>query len=239
MTESAATNSRNALPTASGLDPSRFETAKFATVAADLLRDLILDGTFGPGERLNEAALSERLQISRSPIREALRSLSGQGLVRMVANRGAYVESYTVEMLRELAVVRESLECVAVRLAVEVMTEEQMRLAFEMMERVTRSLAEGQASFAGPHTADFHALIADGSGNSQLASIVKAVESKFMIARARSGSNPERAWIAHREHEAILTAINDRDAAAAAEAMSAHLATSLASMLSTLNLPQR
>jgi DNA-binding GntR family transcriptional regulator len=221
-----------------GLDPGRFQTPKYATVAAELLRDLILDGTFAPGDRLNEVVLSERLQISRSPIREALRALSGQGLVTMVANRGAYVQTYTVKMLRELAVVRESLECTAVALAAERMTEAQLRAGRDMLDRVARELAKSPDSHAEPHKADFHAMIAEGAHNEQLAATIKAVESKFMIARARSGMNPDRARIAQAEHRAIVDAVEDRDAAISAEMMRSHLANSLESMLSSLDLSE-
>ncbi len=238
MSEADA-NEQQGLQGVAALDPARFQTAKFATVAAELLRDMILEGAFAPGERLNEAALSERLQISRSPIREALQSLSGQGLVKMVANRGAYIQTYTVEMLTELAVVRESLESTAVRLAAESMSDEQLAKGFEMLERVSQTLSAIPKSVVVPHKADFHAMIAEASGNSELAAMIQTVESKFMIARARSGANPERARVAQGEHRKILEAVRDRDAETAAEAMSSHLARSLASMLASLDLPER
>jgi DNA-binding GntR family transcriptional regulator len=201
----------------------------YATVATDLLRDLILNGSFAPGERLNEVALSDRLQISRSPIREALRALSGQGLVTMVANRGAYVQTYTAEMLRELAVVRESLESTAVTLAADQMTNQQIKAGRNMLNDVSRALARSPKNHVEPHKADFHAMIAEGSRNAQLAAVIKTIESKFLIARARSGANPERARIAHGEHEAIFLAVEDRDGERAATAMRSHLMKSLES----------
>jgi DNA-binding GntR family transcriptional regulator len=204
-------------------------------VAADLLRDLILDGTFAPGERLNEVALSERLQISRSPIREALRALSGQGLVTMVANRGAYVQTYTADMLRELGAVREVLECAAASLAATQMTPEQLRVARSLEDKITRSLEAHPDSRAKPHKNDFHAMVAEGSGNTELAAIIRMVESKFMVARARSGADPEQARVAHMEHLEILRGLLDHDAAEAAAAMRLHLSSSLDRMLKTLD----
>jgi GntR family transcriptional regulator, rspAB operon transcriptional repressor len=218
----------------SGLDPARFQTPKFATVAADLLRDLILDGTFAPGERLNEVALSERLQISRSPIREALRALSGQGLVTMVANRGAYVQTYSMDMLRELGAVREILDCAAASLAATQMTPDQLRVARSLADKISHSLEVHPDSRAKPQKNDFHAMVAEGSGNAELAAIIRTVESKFMIARARSGADPENARVAHMEHLEILHGLLDHDSAAAAAAMRSHLSSSLERMLKTL-----
>ena len=218
----------------SGLDPLRFQTPRYATIVVDLLRDLILNGTYKSGERLNEVALSEQLQISRSPIRKALRALGGEGLVTMVANHGAYVQTYTDTMLSELAVVRESLECTAVRLAAVSMTTTQLASAQDMANKIDRLIHANPHSHVQPPKGDFHSTIADGSNNAELAAMIKNLESKFMVARARSRANPERAQASRQEHLEILQAVLDRDADAAARLMSVHLENSLASMRKTL-----
>ncbi|KAB1661070.1 GntR family transcriptional regulator [Pseudoclavibacter sp. CFCC 13796] len=76
----------------------------------DQLRALILDGDLLPGERLRQEELAEQLGASRVPIREALRVLAGRGLVRLVANTGAWVSSLTHDECVELYRVRERLE---------------------------------------------------------------------------------------------------------------------------------
>src|SRR5262245_61461910 len=120
----------NLLP--EGLDISAFRTRSFADEAAKLIRHMILSGHFAPGERLNELQLAGVLQISRSPIREALKALSSVGLVRMVPGRGAFVADYDLATVRHLIEVRLALECAAARLVAERATDEQIEAIGEL-----------------------------------------------------------------------------------------------------------
>ena len=89
------------------------------------LRKAILRGELAPGERLMELQLSERLGVSRTPIREAMRKLELEGLVVMVPRKGAEVAKISERSLKEVLEVRRALEELAVELACERMTEEE------------------------------------------------------------------------------------------------------------------
>jgi DNA-binding GntR family transcriptional regulator len=86
-------------------------------VAYVALRDAITSGTLLPGTRLREAALAQHLSISTTPVREALRRLDREGLVRLSPNRGAVVAAFDLREILDLFEVREVLECRAVRRA--------------------------------------------------------------------------------------------------------------------------
>ena len=95
-------------------------------VVFNTLREAILRGDLEPGERLMEIALANRLGVSRTPIREAIRKLELEGLVVMIPRRGAQVASITKKDLQDVLEVRSSLEVLATELACERITPEQL-----------------------------------------------------------------------------------------------------------------
>ena len=95
-------------------------------VVFNTLRQAILKGELKPGERLMEIALAERLGVSRTPIREAMRKLEQEGLVVMIPRRGAQVANITEKDLNDVLEVRIALENVAIEKACARMTEEEM-----------------------------------------------------------------------------------------------------------------
>ena len=86
-------------------------------VVVDRLRDLIVEGVLGPGQRLNERLLCEQLGVSRTPLRESFKVLASEGLIEILPNRGATVAPLTIEELKEVADVLSGLEAVVGPLA--------------------------------------------------------------------------------------------------------------------------
>jgi DNA-binding GntR family transcriptional regulator len=205
-----------------------FQTRKYSDTATELLRQGILTGEYEPGERLNELALSEKFRISRSPIREALKSLEAQGLVKIVPGRGAYVMDFDPEAIEQLGEVRIALETRAAKLAAIRGTAEQIAAIGALLERAGHAI-EDRAMY--PPDADFHSAVISASGNPRLVSMANEVNAQFRLARARSGSQPNRAQAAYREHLVIFEALQNRDADAAAKAMEAHLTNSTNSIV--------
>jgi GntR family transcriptional regulator, rspAB operon transcriptional repressor len=192
--------------------------------AEDMLRRVILEGHLQPGQRLNELELSSSLGISRSPIREALQRLAKEGLVQLIANRGAFVSVFDPAQVEELYEVREALECRAASLATERATPEDLA-AMRQVLAVTR-IALGGPQPHYPPTQDFHALLVRAAHNSQLARLAGAIDAQLRVARGRSGYVPGRAKAAYQEHLAVYEAIAARDAEAAPRLIRAHLAAS-------------
>ncbi len=199
-----------------------FRVRRFAEDVVTILREMILSGTYEPGERINEIKLAETLSISRSPVREALQLLAGEGLVRMVAGRGAYVATFDVASVGYLVEVREALECAAARHAATRASEESLDQLELFLARTKDAL--GDSGLPYPRDLDFHQQLLDMTGNPKLVETARGVALQLQLARARSGERPGRARAAYDEHYRIYQALRDHDGEAAAAAMADHLA---------------
>src|SRR5436309_3313891 len=94
------------------------QRSRLSEQVASRIADGILRGELQPGEHLVEAALAQSMQVSKSPVREALRDLAARGLITILPRRGAFVRSLTVKNLRDISVLRATLEALAVNLGV-------------------------------------------------------------------------------------------------------------------------
>lgn len=226
------------------LVPSAFQTRTFANTAVGLLREMILSGAFGPGERLNELAISEQLQISRSPIREALQALAGQGLVRFVAGRGAYVMDFDADSVRHIGEVRVALETRAARLASDRATPEQIGTIEKILQSANQAIETGaiarmlqntdhaiQTGAVYPPELDFHHAVVEASHNPRLIAVTGEITTQFRLARARGGREDAWAASAYAEHVAIFDSIRRGDPDGASEAMEVHVANSTSSLI--------
>lgn len=199
----------------------QFQPRKFGDQAAGVIRQLILAGQFRSGERLNEVALAQKLGISRSPIREALNALAGEGLINFTPGRGAFVPEFDLDSVRQLGQARRALECEAVRLAAEHASDQALEEMVALLEETSGSINGEDAQY--PYVLDFHGLIISNCGNKVLEQMASSVSRQLRLARFVSGHNPRRAREAYDEHLKIFEAIRIRDATAAAEAMHEHL----------------
>jgi DNA-binding GntR family transcriptional regulator len=201
----------------------------YAEIAAEVLRERILSGELAAGARLNEVALSTALQISRQPLREALRTLHGEGLVELTRGRGATVARFDLDALHQLGDIRLALETATARLAAQ-------RADRDDLTRLTTVIAEIEDALRDParpyprHT-DFHGVLAAATKNPRLTHAVDEVKQQLRLARARSGNDPGRARQALLEHRAVCDAVVRADPDAAEQAMRLHIEASLKAML--------
>ena len=114
-------------------------------VVFNTLRQAILKGELEPGERLMEIQLAERLGVSRTPIREAIRKLELEGLVLMIPRKGAEVAKISARSLRDVLEVRRALEELAIELACQRMSEEDVGNLQKAQEDFKKAIAEGDA----------------------------------------------------------------------------------------------
>lgn len=210
------------------------QTVPYSVQAADIVRSRILGGEYALGQRLSEVELSAALGISRSPLREALRLLANEGLVKVVSGRGVSVADFTETEVRELIEIREALDVLAVRLAAERATTQQIAVLRDNLEGLTSALrTHGTQTPEWP--SDFHLCIYEAAGNSRLKEHGFAVHTQLRLVRFRSGAAPDRMEQAHQEHLALLAAIADHDPDMAARRMREHLSNSAAHILEQLN----
>jgi DNA-binding GntR family transcriptional regulator len=205
--------------------------ATFAGRSHEVLRDMILDGTLSPGERLNEVHLSQALGISRGPLREAIQRLASEGLVEAVTHRGVYVRSFSSRELSDFYQLRIALETHAVRLAARHGARERIAALDRLLDETESSM---DLSGPYPDDHDFHARLAGLAASPPLVEALADVGRKIRLARARSAQQPRRARTALDEHRAIVAALVERDGEHAAALLEAHLTSSLDNALAVL-----
>lgn len=208
--------------------------------AEELLRRMILDGTLSPGERLNEVTIADSIGISRGPLREAIKRLSGQGYLTMETHRGAFVKAYTPQEIVDLYELRSALELYALRLVVERASEQALddlatRLA-EESERIRRHEADETASEPYASELDFHQQLVALSGNQVIRAQLSDANHKLFLALRPTKRTETRKEHAVASHMEILGKVRTRDADASVELLSAHLADSMSNSLSVLGL---
>lgn len=208
---------------------TQIENRERSEVLADELGEAIVGGVLKPGEKLNEAALAARFQVSRGPVREALRRLSERKLVVFSPNAGARVVKYTLADLIDFQEVREPLEVAAAKLSAQRMTAaEKSGLRALLVEHSEAVARHSTGSYLqSPEDLDFHYRIATGSGNPVLIGILcKDLYPQLRICRRQHQRVPGRGGQALEEHRRILTAIEEDDAEMAGLMMSRHIAAS-------------
>lgn len=200
----------------------------------DLLRQEIAEMRLRPGQRLVERELIERIGVSRTTIREALRELAAEGLVRTIPQRGAIVAAPSLKDAREVYEVRALLEGLAAREFAERASEEKvqaLRDAFKVIEDGRDSDDTGAMLRAKN---GFYEALFDGAGNDTIRSILAGLHTRVAVMRATSMSAPGRPQKSLEEIRAIVEAIERRDADAAAEASAHHVRRAAATLFAQL-----
>ena len=170
------------------------------------LREKILSLELLPGERISERALETRLSSSRTPIREALFRLEGEGLV-VREGRSQHVAPIDVAELLEVFEYREAIEAAVVQLACIRARPEQLAALRQMLGR---GLEDSSAETWFALGADFHVSLAELSGNRFLVRAVQDVVTRIARARWMMAHSPQGRDDAHREHSALVALIEER-----------------------------
>lgn len=196
------------------------------------LRDDIIQGRIRPNQRLIAADLAERLEISRTPIREALQLLAAEGLVVGV-KRGYMVREHTADEIREIYEIRAALEGMAARLVAERGTDEDI-LAIEKIGAHDDALANSPRTDLVRLNKLFHRAIVDAASNARLGRVNQRNSEHFFNYKIAELYTDAEALVAVRGHARILQAIKDRDAGAAGSAARDHVIDALGVTLSKL-----
>lgn len=202
--------------------------------AVDRLRDLIVQGSLVPGERVNERVLCERLGISRTPLREAIKLLATEGLVDLLPNRGAVVAPLEPARLAETLELMGALEALAGELACRRATQPQIAEIRALHEDMVAMHARGDLAGYFRHNQAIHLKIVAASRNAMLVNTYRQLNANVRRARYMANLSKERWDQAVREHEDILAALEARDVARLKRLLQDHLAHKLASVLHAL-----
>ncbi|MDQ7800923.1 MAG: GntR family transcriptional regulator [Armatimonadota bacterium] len=189
-------------------------------MVADVLREAILRGILLAGQQLRQDEIARELGVSHIPVREALRQLEAEGLVRLRPYRGFEVSELSPEEVEELYEIRIPLECQALRLAFPHLTDEDLERAERILDAID---AEGDPSAWSELNTEFHAVLYAPSRRQRLLNLIRTLRTNVDRYLRLYISVMQRKQYSQREHRKILEAVRRRDAAGAVAALEEHL----------------
>jgi DNA-binding GntR family transcriptional regulator len=201
---------------------------------AQRLRQMLVENRIAPGAKLNERELSEALQVSRTPLREAIKMLAAEGLVELLPNRGAVAVSLTEEDVRHTFEVMSGLEAQSGELAAERITDAELAeiraMHFEMLAAYTRRDLPNYYRL----NAAIHSAINAAAKNPVLSATYERVNARLQALRFRSNQDEEKWKSAMQEHEQMIEALGRHDAAKMRALLATHLKNKLDVVLEQL-----
>ena len=187
------------------------------------LRKAIITGELLPGERLMETQLGEKLGVSRTPIREAIRKLELEGLVVMVPRKGAQVAPFTQKDIKDVLEVRAALEALAVRLACKHMDERSFLKLQLVNTEYEYAAKENDIETMIEKDVEFHEVIFGATQNDKLVQMVGNLGEQVHRFRIAYLKNSESSMVVQEEHMEILQALRNRDADLASHLATTHI----------------
>jgi len=204
-----------------------------ASAAQEAIERLILDGTIAPGAKLTEAWLSERLGVSRGPIREAFRMLEEAGLVRQEKNRGVFVRDIPHDEAAEIYDLRAMMDELVGRRLAESVTAAQMKALRAIVEGMEQAVRADDRDAYHLLNLQFHDRLVEFAGNRKLATIYSKLVKELALYRRRNLVDRAVLPQSAAEHRAIVKAIASGDAEQAGQAMYHHVMESKQRALSS------
>lgn len=218
-----------------GHDPAEDEVSPDAVdLAFQAIRRGIIDGIYPAGARLPEEELSERIGVSRTPIRQALRQLEQQGHVEVRPRRGAWVSSWTAEDIAEVYGLRARLESYGARIAANKIGALDLRHLEEcclQMEAIEDARQDGYLDELGELNNEFHASLLRATGNRRLMTSLQSIVETPLILRVYHVYDERRRREALRHHREILAALGQRDGEWAEATMLVHILSGRSTLL--------
>lgn len=195
------------------------------------LREAILNRTLKPGDRIVEAELAQVFNVSRTPVREALRVLEAEGLLRRIPRKGLFVRGITREDVVEIYSIRIALESLAVSIAVERITPVEISRLAKLVDQMKKYTESKESDKLFSVCQEFNDILVRASRMPRLIKLVKVYMEYLEQFRAISMAKHERQVAALREHEEILRAVVNRNPQEAEMAVKRHLQGALEAFL--------
>lgn len=189
----------------------------------DKLRNDILNGVYEPGDSLIEMKLAEELGVSRTPVREAIRQLELEGLVKSIPNKGVVVEGVTEQDINDIYEIRKLIEGLAARWATEKMTKDKLKDLKDTLDLMEFYTLKGETDKISVMDTKFHDIIFQACDSKPLRSVLTNLHHFIQRARLVSIGVSGRAQNALKEHQKIYEAIYNKDANAAEKAVQKHI----------------
>jgi DNA-binding GntR family transcriptional regulator len=194
-----------------------------AELAFKLIFDAILEGRLKPGMRVTESSVAKDIGLSRTPVREAMRRLEANGLLLHQPHRGMVITKPDHQMTIELYQVREVLEGAAAAMAAQQASEAEIELLREIIQTGRRIPEKASPAELARNNAYFHSILYRSAHNRYLLRTLGSLQDSLMLLGPTTLSLPGRRATAFDEHDAIVSAIFDRNPSAAEAAARSHI----------------
>ncbi|MEQ1776739.1 MAG: GntR family transcriptional regulator [Burkholderiales bacterium] len=199
-------------------------SARIVDTVYAALRNAIFSRTVVPGESLSVPELARRLDVSRSPVREAVLQLVADGLAVETPRKGVVVATLDQQDLLDIHEIRQNLETLTATLAASRINAAALKQLRKILERQHTAIDTGDAALYEHTNAEFHSAIAAACGNPRLAQFVESLQDQMRLALLRTvATHPQHIAQGYAEHVAILDALETHAPMAAAEAMRIHI----------------
>lgn len=192
-------------------------------VVFNTLRQEILKGELLPGERLMEIQLANRLGVSRTPIREAIRKLELEGLVTMIPRKGAEVAGITEKSLKDVLEVRKTLEDLAIELACKRMTAEDLEKLEKAQLEFKKAIEENDALLIAQTDESYHDVIYASTHNDKLQQILANLREQMYRYRLEYIKDADKRQVLIEEHDRILEELRSHSLDDAKKTMREHI----------------
>ena len=196
-----------------------------------VLKTEIIKGSLKPGTKLLEGKIAEEMEVSRTPIREALRELAAEGFVKISPNQGVVVSNASIEDVQEVLQIRGVLEGLAARLAAKIINKEEIKELDKYLKQMEYYSNKDDALALSEMDAEFHELILGICENNRLIQIRKNLSDQAHRYRIRSLSIPGRLKYSLKEHREIVEALKRKDAEQADKLSQKHIENVLENIL--------
>jgi DNA-binding GntR family transcriptional regulator len=214
------------------------ENLSLAERVYQLLKAQIVEGKLAPGEKLDIFALADTLQVSRTPIKEAINRLTLEGLLTIQPQKGTFVSTLEPEKIRQVADIRLMMELWGARRALRNREALNSRRMDEILGRCAVLLAAPEEEFDYSAFAqcnmEFHGLIVEAARNAELSRLYESLEAPVRVTRMFLGRSRQRSRKAHAEHVEMLRALRQGTYAAVKSLLRAHIMGGLNDILKLL-----
>lgn len=215
------------------------ESRPIREIAYEVLRHAIITGEIPAGERIVETDYAERLHISRTPLREALRKLERDGLVEYVMRRGVVVRAFSIADVEEIYTIRNALEMLTLPAIVEKATAEQIASLKEKLAAMDSLVAVGDIESLSPLTRAFHSEFTAICGQKRILRVIESQDEYIRRFSSMAIRQEPRLDAAHAEHHRMVELVEQRDLPALQELMLHHIETSKQHCLTALQQQDR
>ena len=203
-------------------------------VVFNTLRQAILRGELQPGERLLEIHLADKLGVSRTPIREAIRKLELEGVVLMIPRKGAVVAEITEKSLRDVLEVRRALEELAMKLACEKILDEEIEELKVAAKEFEDALKTGDVTVYAEADVKFHDIIYRTTDNQRLIQLLYNLREQMYRYRVEYLKRDDSHDTLLAEHQYIIETLEKRNADEAIKAICAHIDNQVTAVADTI-----